>query len=115
MLPDAGTTATTQESCEAQGCCFAGPQAKEAWQPDVYLASCFYPNNEAAGYELADPAQLDASGLGEAKSQGEAPPLGGVHMPRPTPRLSRPLPSRLPLLHLRAACPRHARLQATPR
>lgn len=61
-----GTTATTQESCEAQGCCFAGPQAKEAWQPDVYLASCFYPNNEAAGYELADPAQLDASGLGNA-------------------------------------------------
>ncbi|KAL4422366.1 hypothetical protein ABPG75_008563 [Micractinium tetrahymenae] len=74
-----GTTATTQETCEAQGCCWAGPQAKDAWQPDIYLASCFYPNNEFASYELTDPAQLDASGVGNttlALQNSTLPQLG---------------------------------------
>jgi len=61
VLATTGTTATGEASCAEMGCCWAAdPLVYEAWQPDVYQPSCYYPNTGASSYNLqGGPYTLD--------------------------------------------------------
>lgn len=45
----------TGPTCVSLDCCWApDPLPTEAWQPDVYMPRCFYPNNAVSAYNLVD-------------------------------------------------------------